>query len=374
MSVIVTALQGVERSARVTTARTFGSDTFVVARVFPGQLGRKALIEKLRRNPDVTRSDVRFLERYADGGVIYAPVAQRNADVVAGGRRFENASIGGTASALADLRDVSIERGRFFSTQEEIRASQVAVIGADVADALFPALDPVGRTVRIGRRGYLVIGVQTRQGTSGGASLDRNVWMPLLAWERVFGAPSGLQVFARGTESGRFAEAEDRARSSMRARRALEPGIPDNFDLLAPEAARSFVLNISARISAAGVPISIMAMLAAIVVVTNTILVSVAQRTREIGIRRAVGGSRLHVTIEIVAESAMVAVAGGLAGVIAAAALLGGASGAIGFDLPLQWTTIGWSLAAAVASGMIAAWYPAHRASRFNVVSALHQE
>ena len=374
MSVIVTALQMVEQSARQTSARTFGSDTFVLARVFPSQLGRRELQEKLRRNPDVTRSDVRFLERHGGAELLLAPVVQQTADVVAGGRRFENASVGGTGAALESIRDLSIGRGRFFTRLEEQQARQVAIIGADIGDALFPGADPIGKQVRLAGRGFLVVGVQRRQGTSGGASLDRNVWIPLTAWERAFGATGSLQVFARGVEPERFEAAEDRARVTMRARRSLPPGTEDNFDLLAPEAARTFVLDISERISAAGIPISIMALLAAVIVVTNTILVSVTQRTREIGIRRAVGGSRAHVTIEILAEAAMVSLAGGICGVVGALMVLTLVGYALDAEVPLRMATMAWSVAAAFASGLVSAWYPAYMASRFDVVAALHKE
>ena len=109
------------------------------------------------------------------------------------------------------------------------------MIGADVADALFPGLDPLGRSIRVGGRRFEVVGVQSRLGTAAGASLDRYVWIPLPAFERVFGAPETLQVFARARERGRTAAAEDRTRTTMRARRRLRPGVADTFDILSPD-------------------------------------------------------------------------------------------------------------------------------------------
>ena len=198
MAVVVTGLDGFARYAARASARSFGSDTFVLARVTTAEVSRKELADRLARNRPVTRSDIRFLDRYAAGQVIYAPLAQTRADVTAGGRKFENASVSGTAASLFEIRDLGIDRGRFIRRDEEERAAQVAVIGMDVADELFPGLDPIGKVVRVGGRGFTVVGTQARQGSSGGVSLDRFVWMPLQAFERTFGAPESLQVFARG--------------------------------------------------------------------------------------------------------------------------------------------------------------------------------
>jgi putative ABC transport system permease protein len=373
-AVVITGLNGLAASARLTSARAFGSDTFILAKLFPTGLNRRELADKLERNPAVKRADLRFLERHADNQVLYASVAQRAADVTAGSRMFESATINGAAAALAEIRDIGLDRGRFLTREEEVRAAQVAILGWSVADTLFPASDPLGASIRLGGRGFTVIGVQVRQGTAGGVSLDRYVFIPFPAFERVFGSPESLQVFARAIDAGSTMAAEDRARTSMRARRRLGPGIADNFDVLTPEASRSFVAIVSERISAAGPPISLMALFAAIVVVTNTTLVSVTQRTREIGVRRAVGATRGQIVVEVLAESALVAFGGGSVGLLVAGFALSAASGAAGTDLSLQPATIAFSLGAAAASGIGAGWYPARRAASLDVVAALRAE
>ncbi|HWI19233.1 MAG TPA: ABC transporter permease, partial [Vicinamibacterales bacterium] len=310
--IVVTALDGVRRYAEATTARTFGSDTFLIAQVAsPGRVSRRELREQLARNPPIVRSDLAFLYRYAGDDVIYAPNAQARADVSRGSLEIEDVSITGTTSILADIRDLNIVDGRFFRPDEDQRGTQVAVIGADVADALFPNTSPLGLPIRIAGRAFLVIGVQGRIGNT---TLDKYVWMPLSAHSRAFGTPRSLQIFAKSPQ-GDAQAAEDHARVSLRAARQLGPGVSDTFDVLAPEAARGFVANLSQRIGAAATPISLMALLAAIVVVTNTVLVSVTQRTREIGVRRAVGATRAQITNEILAESVVLAVGGGVAGV-----------------------------------------------------------
>jgi len=344
---VVSALDGVALYARQTTARTFGSDTFLIAQIAsPGRVSRRELQEQLQRNPPIRRTELKFLDHYAGGLVEYAPNAQTRADVMAGGRKIENASVTGTTWRLANLRDLAIDRGRFFRGDEDQRGEPVVVIGADIVDALFPAVDPLGQPVRIAGRRFIVIGTQERQGQSGGTSLDKYVWMPLRAFERAFGTPRSLQIFAKATGDRPSVVGEDRARISLRARRALAPGVPDTFDILTPDAARGFVTSLSERIGAAAGPISLMALIAAIVVVTNTVLVSVTQRIREIGVRRALGASRRQIMREVLAESALVSLVGGAVGTAVAVTIVSLLARTLDLPVSVRGTTVAWSLTA----------------------------
>ncbi len=373
--IVVSALDGVAVFAETSTARAFGSEAFLLAQIAsPGRISRRELREQLRRNQPLTRADWRFLEQQAGGLVQYAPSVQTVAEVSAGTRVFETAAVSGTTSVLANLRDLAIVRGRFLSPDDDRMGAAVAVIGADVADALFPTMEPVEQAIRVAGRRFVVIGVQARLGSSSGTSLDRSVWIPIQAWERAFGAPRSLPIFAKAAAGVSAVVAEDRARVSMRARRQLRPGEADTFDVLTPDAARGFVANLSRRIGVAAGPISLMALLAAIVVVTNTVLVSVTQRTREIGVRRALGASRAQVAREVVAESALTALVGGMAGIVVAVAVIGALVRVLELPLDVRLSTVWWSLLASAASGLVAGWYPARRAARLAVVEAIRVE
>jgi putative ABC transport system permease protein len=198
--------------------------------------------------------------------------------------------------------------------------------------------------------------------------------MPLPSFERVFGTPETLEVFARARDVARTPQAEDRTRATLRARRRLRPGVADTFDLLSPTAARGFVANLTDRVSAAAFPLSAMALLAAIVVVSNTTLVSVTQRTREIGVRRALGATRRQIVREVVLESTLVALAGGAAGLLAVLGLASAVRAAATVPLGVTPSTALWSFGSAALAGVLAGLYPARRASRVDVIAAVRAE
>lgn len=369
---VTAALDGIRRYAELTTARTFGSNTFVIAQVAaPGRVSRRQLQQQLARNPAITRADAAALARYGANIARYAPNAQVRAAVARGAARLEDAPVTGTTSSLAEIRDLNLVAGRFFTPEEDASGAHLAVIGADVVDSLFAGGDPIGHSIRIAGRRFQVIGVQGRVGSG---LQDKNVWVPMRAHERAFGAARSLQIFAAGVGSTPAGAAEDHARVSMRAIRALAPGAADNFDVLTPDAARGFVANLSQRIGAAAGPIALIALLAAIVVVTNTVLVSVTQRTREIGIRRALGARKSQVVAEVLAEAALLGALGGAVGTVLAMATLAAVSAVLPLQVSADPGTLALAIVAAAGSGLAAGWYPAVRANRLDVIEALRSE
>ncbi len=199
------------------------------------RVSRRELQEQLARNPPIRRADLRFLDRYAGDVTLYAPSAQTRAEVSTGSLALEDATVTGTTASLAGIRDLNLERGRFLLPAEDVGGDAVAVIGAEVADALFPTSDPLAQTMRISGRRFTVIGVQARLGSAGVGSLDKYVWIPLRAYEHAFGAPRTLQVFAKAAPGADTQAAEGRARTSLRARRAASS--PTCRNALAPRPA-----------------------------------------------------------------------------------------------------------------------------------------
>jgi putative ABC transport system permease protein len=372
---ISTGLEVLETFAAQATARSIGSDVFTVSRVgLRGRLGRRELARKLERNVAISRSDARFLDEFGANLVVYAPSAQRIVEVTSIEGKLESVPVTGTTVAITRIQEMALAQGRFFDHDESRRGDSVAVIGDEVARTCFPSGRVLGATLRIAGRAFKVIGVQEAMGQLGGQSQDRYVWVPLGGFERAFGPSASLQMFAKSLTAGDTVHAEDRARASLRAKRNLYPGQEDNFDVVTPDAARNFVASLSRSLGAAALPISLASLLAAFVVVTNTTLVSVAQRTREIGIRRAMGARRWNIGAEVLAESLIVSVMGAIAGLLLVAGLAAVASGVLNLPLALAPLTLARSLFMAAAAGLLSGTLPAIRAARADVLTALRAE
>ena len=374
--VLVGATLGVVRDMAVqTTAQTFGINTFVVSQVASaGSLSRKELSEKLRRNPEIYRREAEKLASRLTDGLITAPALQEVADVKAGNKTFLAASITGSTPALRIIRDIRLSSGRFFSEGENRRSLGVAVIGRDIADELFPSLDSLRKSIRVKGRPFKIIGVQEKQGASFGSSLDRNVYIPLITYEKIWGNRNSVTVYVQQNKPELFSQAQEDARIALRTMRGLKPKAPDNFDILTPEAGRSFMERLIDMIAVAIVPISSIALIVAGIVVMNMMLVSVTERTREIGMRKSIGARNRDILIQILFESTVLTILGGVAGLLVsylATFILGGAFGS---EVAIPWNYGLIALAVAGAIGVSAGLFPAYMASRMTPVEALRSE
>lgn len=369
------SLEVVRETAVKSTAQTIGANTFVLAQIASvGNLSRKELAAKQRRNPEIYRREAEALGARLEADALAAPVLEEIADVKAGNRRFQAASVCGSTAAIQAIREIQLSSGRFFTETENRRSARVAVIGRDVADEISPFTDPVGKRVRIGGQSFQVIGVQEKQGSSFGASLDRRVYMPLLAFEKIWGSRRSVTVFLQPRDPQLLEETQDRARVALRSLRGLKPQLEDNFDLLIPEAGRSFLIRVVGIIGVAIVPISSVALIVAGIVVMNMMLVSVTERTRETGIRKSLGARNRDIFAEILFESTILTVLGGAAGIFISYAGAIALSRAFGAPVGISPAYVLMALAITTAIGIGAGFFPAYMASRMNPVEALRYE
>ena len=274
------------------------------------------------------------------------------------------------------IKDLVISRGRVFTEQDDHLGVDVVVIGTEIADRYFPNLDPIGRELRINHFPFQVVGLLVKQGTVFGLSLDRQVIAPFHShMARIAGGHQDLYgVVVQAPDPSKFKPLEEIVREVMRKRRHLHPTEPDNFSFESSETALSQWLTIKKYLVLAGVILPAIGLVVGAIVIMNIMLVAVAERTREIGIRKSLGARRKDILRQFLAESATLSVVGAILGI----ALGVGLSQLIASVSPLPAAVAPWSIGLGVligaGVGITAGAYPASRASRLDPIAAMRQE
>ncbi|MBK7906289.1 MAG: ABC transporter permease [Gemmatimonadetes bacterium] len=275
------------------------------------------------------------------------------------------------------IKKLALTDGREFTAQELRQGENVAIIGPDMIDRAFPGVDPIGRELRIGGVPYRVIGITESRGSAFGISFDNFVIAPWRSPIRKLLNPQPQMIDAVVVQSENqqvLTEAKERVRAVMRTRRGLRPSQPDNFAMETSESALEFWNKIQGYLVIAGVALPAIGLVVGAIVIMNIMLVAVAERTREIGIRKALGAKRRDILAQFLVESATLSTVGAMLGI----ALGIGFSQAIAAVSPLPASVAPWSIVVGVlvgaGVGIISGVYPASRASRLDPVVALRQE
>jgi len=334
--------------------------------------------EEYRRRPRLFHDDVAPVVDALPPGARWAIVSDNNLKVsslYSGGPR--NAQISAVDGDYFNIRQFEIADGREFTPQELSMGTPVVIIGPDVVKRLFPGLNPIGRELRMGGLPYAVVGVLKTQGSALGLSFDNQVFAP---WQspvhRLMNRVPQIvdAVIVQVPTASQMTEAQERVRQVMRTRHKLRPGQPDNFTLQTSESALAFWNKLKRYLVIAGVALPAIGLVVGAIVIMNIMLVAVAERTREIGIRKALGARRADILSQFLVEAATLSTVGAAFGV----ALGIGLAKFIAAVSPLPASVATWSVIVGVALGagvgIISGVYPASRASLLDPIAALRQE
>jgi putative ABC transport system permease protein len=310
-----------------------------------------------RKRPRILESDVQPVVDALPAGTRWAMASEDNLKVESPYSRPRTGHIFAVDGAYFEIRKLDVTSGRRFTQQELTYGENVVILGPDLVKRLFPALDPVGRSVKIGGLPYTVIGVGESQGSAFGISFDNYAIAP-------FRAPVHRLLN----------NAQERVRATMRARRKLHPGQKDNFSMQTADSALEFWNKLRRYLVLAGVALPAVGLVVGAIVIMNIMLVAVAERTREIGIRKALGAKRRDILAQFLIESATLSTAGAVLGILCGA----GIAALISAVTPMPTSVAPWSVLVGVllgaGVGIVAGVYPASRASLLDPIAALRQE
>ncbi len=371
------AIDGLGSYADQITSKAFGTNSFLIAQLASlGRLTARQRVEKLKYNKQIGRDEVQYLRTTAGDSVLYSSYQVKVVDVKAENQTFDSANVIGVSYIMPEIRDIPVAIGRFFVASEEERHRHVAVIGDDIRTAFFPARDPLGKTIRISGSEFTVIGVLEHQGSAFGQSQDTPIYIPSPVFQSLFGGGQNLAIFGRAqTGSGlTMIGALENTRMALRSRFHTRPGKDDNFDNLTPDSVRSFTDSILSVIAAVVVPVTSISLLVGGIVIMNIMLVSVTERTREIGVRKSLGARKTDILLQFLIESLMLSMAGGAIGVATGALLALLISAIAGATLSITAPYVIVSIFVSSAVGIISGWYPARRAANLDPVEALRAE
>jgi putative ABC transport system permease protein len=373
------AINGMGAYAEQSTASAFGAESFGVAQVaLSGNLSRRAVQEKMKHNKAIHTADARFAEEVAGNKVYFSPNRSH------GGSSFrrdnlmcDDATVNGVAASMVDIRDLKVVDGRFFSEEEERSSAHVAAIGDEVREVLFgDSGSPVGKTLRIDGSEFLVVGVMEKLGSSFGQSQDRNAYIPVSVFNRAYGEGTGFTLLGRAKPASGLSliQALDETRIALRARFHVKPGDPDNFDIQTPDSMRGFIDQILGVITAAVVPLTLISLVVGGIVIMNIMLVSVIERTSEIGVRKALGARHRDIMAQVLIEAVTLSFLGGAIGVSIGALVTFVLAQALAVPLSISAGYVLLAMGVSTTVGVLSGWYPALRAAKMQPVEALRAD
>lgn len=370
---IISALEGMMGAIEDNLA-VLGPTTFIVTKAGGVITSHEQWIEMMKRKP-LNMQTWKLLEDGCTQCEKICPRTDNQADVKRGNNTMKRVRISGGTSNLIDIVDFEVEVGRFHSVEDDIYRRRVAFIGEDVRQELFGEVDALEKTIRIGGIRYTVCGIAKKRGSMFGESQDEFIFIPFSTHIKQFGFPRrGLSFAIKAPSVETLQDTQDEARMILRAQRHVPYNKPDDFSMMTADSILEMLNNITQIFRFGLVGISSISLVVGGIVVMNIMMVSVSERTREIGIRKAIGARRSHIMWQFLFEALVTTLGGGLVGIVlghfAASMLVGW------MDIemsPSLFATLS-GLVVSTGIGIIFGLYPAMKAARMDPIKALSYE
>lgn len=353
-------------------SKVLGSNHFMITRMANvGQLSEEEWERRNRIFKEVTWEEFEYVR---DNCKLCSYVgAQMNGgtDLKEGTIEMPSTRVIGVTSNMYEIEDKQLSSGRFFSEEEVNRTARVAVIGTDVVKRLFEFTDPIGKTIKVRGVPVEIIGVEQERGSLFGQSQDRHLYIPVSLHSQIFNRRNGMAIHGKTIEKEPFLAAIDEAHLLLRNRRQLVGSEESTFSVVNVDEFNSTMDQITGMIAGIVIPITMIILVVGGIVVMNIMLVSVTERTFEVGLRKALGATRNQIMLQFLIESALLCIVGGLLGLVLAI----GATQLVGYLLGMTMTItavyVVMSVGVSSLIGIVAGLYPAWKASRLDPIVAL---
>jgi putative ABC transport system permease protein len=370
---VVTLVNGANNYVTTKFSR-YGADVFTVSRM-PQIITSSEDYQRFQRRKNILFPDYQYVKENCKLCVGIGAQQATTSKVVRGTESTTDTSIRGYTSEMPALQNLNIEQGRGFTDTDEEHASRVAIIGTDIQDHLFAGINPLGQELRVDGMPYTVIGISEKQGSTFGQSQDNWVAVPLTAYQKTYGTAKSVTIYVKAGSAGKVLDnAADEVRVLVRSRRHDAPGSPDSFELDENNTLVGFFSTITGYFGAVAGGIALISLIVGGIVIMNIMLVSVTERTREIGIRKALGARPKDILLQFLIESGTMALVGGFFGVLGGIIVAQVVTLVAGFPSTVAFWSVLLGLLMATSTGVFFGVYPARKAAMLDPIEALRSD